>query len=69
MALHFALLEYAFSSYNEWGIHPNQDQIRLGFSSGLPTLRFKKVWKLREVLNVPVTAGYKPAQAQKEPDG
>ena len=38
-------------------------------SSGLPTLYFKNVWKLREVLNVRVTAGHRPAQAQKEPAG
>ena len=35
---------------------------------GLPTLCFKKVWKLREVLNVRVAAGHRPAQAQ-EPAG
>ena len=29
----------------------------------------KKVWKLREVLNVRITAGHRPAQAQEEPAG
>ena len=38
-------------------------------TAGLQTLRFKKVWKLREVLNVIVTAGHRPAQAQEEPAG
>ena len=33
----------------------------------LPTLCFEKVKKLREVLNVRVTAGHRPAQAQEEP--
>ena len=37
--------------------------------AGLPILCFKKVWKLREVLNVRVTAGHRPAQAQEEPAG
>ena len=36
-------------------------------SAGLPTLCFKKVWKLCEVLNVRVTAGHRPARAQEEP--
>ena len=35
--------------------------------SGLPALCLKKVWKLREVLNVLVTTGHKPAQAQEVP--
>ena len=30
---------------------------------------FKKVWKLREVLNVRLTEGHGPAQAQEEPAG
>ena len=34
---------------------------------GLPSLRFKKVWKLHEVLNVRVTTGHGPAQAQEVP--
>ena len=34
---------------------------------GLPTLCFQKVWKRREVFNVCVTAGPRPAQAQEEP--
>ena len=38
-------------------------------SSGLPTLCLKKVRKLREGLNVPVTAGHRPAQAQEKPAG
>ena len=33
----------------------------LGPVAGLPTLCFKKVWKLREVLNIHVTAGHRPA--------
>ena len=37
--------------------------------SGLPILCLKKVWKLREVLNVRVTAGPRPAQEQEEPTG
>ena len=32
----------------------------------LPTLCFEKVKKLREVLNVRVTAGHRPAQAQAQ---
>ena len=36
--------------------------------AGLPRLCFKKVWKLYEVLNIRVTAGHRPAQAQ-EPAG
>ena len=35
----------------------------------MPTLCFKKVWKLRQVFNVRVTAGHMPAKAQEEPDG
>ena len=35
----------------------------------MPTLCFKKFWKLREVLNVRVTTGYWAAQAQEEPAG
>ena len=38
-------------------------------SPGLPTLCFKKVWKLREVLDVCVATGHRPAQAQEEPAG
>ena len=34
---------------------------------GLPTLCFKRVWKLREVLNVRVTTGHRPAHAQEKP--
>ena len=30
---------------------------------------FKKVWKLLKVLNVRVTADYRPAQAQEKPAG
>ena len=30
---------------------------------------FKKIWKLCEVLNVRVTTGHRPAQAQEEPAG
>ena len=37
--------------------------------TGLPTLCFKKVWKVCEVRNVLVTAGHRPAQAQEEPAG
>ena len=37
--------------------------------AGLPTLCFKKVWKLREVLNIRVTADYRLAQAQEKPAG
>ena len=37
------------------------------YNSGLPTLCFKKVWILRKVLNVFITAGHRPAQAQEEP--
>ena len=36
---------------------------------GLPTLCLKKVWKLREALNVLVTVGHRPAQVQEEPAG
>ena len=45
--------------------HKNNDSI----CTGLTTSRFKKVWKLREVFNVCVTAGNRPAQAQEEPAG
>ena len=34
---------------------------------GLPTFCFKKVWKLRNVLNVRVAANHRPAQAQELP--
>ena len=37
--------------------------------AGLPTLCLKEVWKLRDALNVRVTAGYRPAQTQEEPAG
>ena len=30
---------------------------------------FIEVWKLREVVNVCVTTGHRPAQAQEEPTG
>ena len=36
---------------------------------GLSTLCFKKIWKLCEVLNIRVTAGYRPAQTPEEPAG
>ena len=41
----------------------------LQLHEGLPTLCFKKVWKLRGVLNIRVTAGHRSAQAQEEPAG
>ena len=37
--------------------------------AGLPTLCFKKVWKLCGVVNVRITMGHRPAQAQEEPAG
>ena len=39
------------------------------FSPGLSTFCINKVWKLREALNVRVTAGHRPVQAQEVPAG
>ena len=42
--------------------------VRKSFSSlDCQHLCLKKVWKFREVLNVHVTTGHRPAQAQEEP--
>ena len=47
----------------------NVAYVELLRGAGLPTLCFKSVWKLCEVLKVCVTEGHRPAQAQEEPAG
>ena len=39
------------------------------YTSRVANIVLKKVWKLREVLNVRVTTGHRLAQAQEEPAG
>ena len=59
------------------GFHFVKQNVILGFrkenmfadTAGLPTLCLNKVWKLREVLNVRVTTGHRPVQAQEVPAG
>ena len=53
-------------------VSPRINQFDLNFISRSPMVAnivCKKVRKLREVLNVRVTAGHRPAQAQEEPAG